>query len=131
MDGAVLPLRVVDDEPAITRALCRALERSGLRASPAVSGGAAAEVVGRAHVDFLILDLRLPDVRGDAVFEFAVAIQPHLRRRTLFITGDVSGRARALVDACGCPFLLKPFRVQEIAEWVNRDRDRGDMGHAT
>ena len=65
-------------------------------------------------VDALLLDLRIPDTRGDVVFELAAATYPHLRRRTLFMTGDISERAHKLIHSCECPMIRKPFELRDM-----------------
>ena len=109
---------LVDDEPAICRALGLMLGRHGFRVSTALSGEAAASIVRSEPVDILVVDLRIPDMRGDTFFELAAAIQPHLRTRTLFTTGDITERAQELIEACGCPLLRKPFDTKELVDWV-------------
>lgn len=109
---------LVDDEPAICKALATALARAGFRVSTALSGEAGMAVIRGEHVDVLVTDLRIPDMRGDAFFELAAATQPHLRTRTLFTTGDITERAQELIEACHCPLLRKPFDLKELIEWV-------------
>ena len=92
MVGQQTHVLLVDDEPAICKALAIALTRAGFRASTALSGDIAMEMIRREHVDVLVVDLRIPDMRGDTFFELASAIQPHLRNRTLFTTGDTVAR---------------------------------------
>ena len=75
-------------------------------------------VVRGEHVDVLVVDLRIPDMRGDALFELAAAMQPHLRTRTLFTTGDITERAQELIEACNCPLLRKPFDLKDLIDWV-------------
>ena len=114
------PIRVlvVDDEPAICRALSIALQRSGYEVLFAESGDAALALLRKEHVDMLVIDLRIPDTRGDVVFELAAAIQPHLRTQTLFMTGDISERAHKLILSCKCPSVRKPFELRELIEAV-------------
>jgi len=109
---------LVDDEPAICKALSLALSRAGFRVSTALSGETAMSIVRGEHVDVLVVDLRIPDMRGDTLFELASAIQPHLRKRTLFTTGDITERAQELIEACRCPLLRKPFDLKELVDWV-------------
>ena len=109
---------IVDDEPAISKALATALTRAGFRVSTALSGETAMSVVRTQPVDVLVVDLRIGDIRGDALFELAAATQPSLRKRTLFTTGDITERAQELIDATGCPLLRKPFELREMIEWV-------------
>jgi DNA-binding NtrC family response regulator len=105
---------IVDDEPSICRALTIALSRGGYDAASAHSGESAHSMLQADHYDVLVLDLRIPDVRGDVLFHLAVSLQPHLRRQTLFITGDVTERAQALIDDCQCPLLRKPFKLEDV-----------------
>ena len=109
---------LVDDEPAICKALATALSRAGFRVTTALSGEAAMAVIRSEHVGVLVTDLRIPDMRGDAMFELASAIQPHLRTRTLFTTGDITERAQELIEACRCQLLRKPFDLKDLIEWV-------------
>src|SRR5881394_4000971 len=81
---------IVDDEPAICKALMIALERARYAVRTAQSGDAALAVLNAEHIDVLLIDLRIPDTRGDVVFELAAAMQPHLRRQTMFMSGDLS-----------------------------------------
>lgn len=109
---------VVDDEPAICQALTIAFRRVGCEAWTAESGDAALALLRTQHVDAMVLDLRIPDMRGDAVFHLASAIQPHLRRQTMFITGDITDRADLLIRACGVPYVHKPFTLADITDTI-------------
>lgn len=114
------PVRVlvVDDEPSICRALSIALTRAGYDVLTSLSGDGALATLAIEHVDVLVIDLRIPDTRGDVVFELAAATHPHLRKRTLFMTGDISERAHKLIASCGCPSLNKPFELRHLIEAV-------------
>jgi DNA-binding response OmpR family regulator len=107
-------LLIVDDEATICRALQIALTRAGYAVDTRQTGDGALELLRREHVDALLVDLRIPDMRGDVLFELAAATQPQLRRQTMFITGDSSSRGAELVVACGCPLLYKPFDLKEL-----------------
>ena len=113
-------LLIVDDESTICRALQLALRRAGYAVDTRETGEGALELLRREHVDALIVDLRIPDMRGDVLFELASATQPQLRRQTLFITGDTSARGEELVTACGCPVLYKPFDLRELIAATGR-----------
>lgn len=110
---------VVDDEPAICKALTIALDRAGYDALTAQSGDSALAQLASGHVDVMLIDLRIPDTRGDVVFELAAATHPHLRRQTLFMTGDLSERAQKLIASCKCPMLRKPFELKEMIAAVD------------
>jgi DNA-binding NtrC family response regulator len=111
---------VVDDEPAICRAMYLALKRADYVVFTAQSGDAALAMLASEHVDVLLLDLRIPDTRGDVLFELAAAKYPHLRRQTLFMTGDISPKAQKLILACNCPHLAKPFELTKLITEVGK-----------
>jgi DNA-binding NtrC family response regulator len=110
---------VVDDEPSICKALTIALQRAGFEARSAQSGDGALTLLANEHIDVMLLDLRIPDTRGDVVFELAAASHPHLRRQTVFMTGDISERAQRLIMSCKCPMLRKPFELREMIATID------------
>lgn len=131
-DRELVRVLVVDDEPAICKALTIALQRAGYDALSAQSGDSALALLANEHVDVLLIDLRIPDTRGDVVFELAAATHPHLRHQTLFMTGDISERASRLVALCKCPLIKKPFELREMLAGVaalvpERRRDTRDQ----
>ena len=94
----------------------------------AQSGDAALSTLAAEHVDVMVIDLRIPDTRGDVVFELAAATHPHLRHQTLFMTGDISEKAHKLILSCKCPSVRKPFELRELISAVSilaprRERD--------
>ena len=109
---------VVDDEPAIGKALKIALDRRGYDTRVAQSGLGAMEVVQSTHVDVMVTDLRMEDMRGDVLFETAVIRQPHLKKNTLFITGDISQKGDDLIAATGCGVLKKPFELKDLVQRI-------------
>jgi DNA-binding response OmpR family regulator len=110
---------VVDDEPSICKALEIALSRSGYDVMTVESGETATTLLRAEHFDVMLLDLRIPDMRGDTIFEFAAATQPHLRTATLFMTGDITERAQKLIGACRCPALHKPFDLRDVLDAIS------------
>jgi Response regulator containing CheY-like receiver, AAA-type ATPase, and DNA-binding domains len=112
--GKQLRVLIVDDEPSICKALTMALTRAGYEAVAALSGEAALAIIRSEHVDIMLVDFRIPDMRGDVIFELAAGFQPHLRYQTLFMTGDITDRAHQLIAACKCHFLRKPFDLRDM-----------------
>ena len=116
--GNKVRVLVVDDEPSICKALTMALSRGGYDALAAQSGEGALAILRSEHIDVMLIDLRIPDMRGDVIFEVAVGHQPHLRYQTLFMTGDITERAYKLIAACKCHFLRKPFDLRDMTDAV-------------
>jgi DNA-binding response OmpR family regulator len=99
---------VVDDEPAVCSALVQVLRRAGF--DPIAAHGAPeAEALLSDSISAMLLDLRMPHMRGDVFYYLASARCPQLRRNTLFMTGDISPDGERLVNQTGCGVLWKPF----------------------
>jgi DNA-binding NtrC family response regulator len=105
---------LVDDEPSIRSAFATLLAREGYCIETAATAEAGERALARGRVDCLILDYRIPDVRGDLFYEYALSVQPHLRVQTVFITGDIAPATHELLDATECQVLLKPFDVETL-----------------
>jgi DNA-binding NtrC family response regulator len=115
--GAIRVL-VVDDEPSICKALGMALGLAGYDVITARSGEAAFAVIDTERIDVLLTDFRIPDMRGDVIFEYAAGVQPNLRHQTLFMTGDISDQAIELISACRCNYVRKPFDLSVMLDSV-------------
>ena len=118
------PMRIliVDDEPSICQALALLFAWHGLEVATAPSATEAHNAIAESRFDVLLIDLRLRDARGDAVFRAAVEHDASFRERTLFMTGDITTEAERIIAATNCPYLRKPFditlAVQAIAALV-------------
>lgn len=99
---------IIDDEPAICSALQHVLRRARFEAVIA-AGAQEAEALLSETVAAMVLDLRMAHMRGDVFFYAAAARFPLLRRRTLFMTGDISPDAERLIAQTGCSCIFKPF----------------------
>ena len=131
MHGELVRVLVVDDEPAICKALTIALQRAGYDALSAQSGDSALALLANEHVDILLIDLRIPDTRGDVVFELAAATHPHLRHQTLFMTGDISAEAERAIAATNCPYLRKPFDMTLAVQAIYARAERSITTEST
>ena len=94
---------IVDDEDAICKALTVLFRRAGYSVVTARSAQVAKDLLGTVVVDCLVIDYRIPDLRGDVLFAYAVAVQPHLEGHAVFLTGD-----------------LKPFENSQLLGLVSR-----------
>lgn len=105
---------IVDDDPAVLRVLERSLTKVGARVSAAADGEAARKIALADPVHALVLDYRMPGLRGDALFDLLASTDPGLRKRTLFMTGDISEAADERLLATGCPVMSKPFSLLDF-----------------
>lgn len=104
---------LVDDDAAVAKALAAMLSRAGHAVTTSMNT-AEAEGLLEEPFDALVVDLRMPGMRGDALYYLACIRQPALARRTLFISGDITDAAAQIVRGTGCALLLKPFRSEEF-----------------
>jgi CheY-like chemotaxis protein len=116
-DATAPHVLLVDDDPAVAHVLATLLRRAGYRVTTAGSGHEAERLLDE-RFDALVLDLRLPGMRGDAFYFLASTRQPWLLRRALFLTGDISEQAETLIEVTGCAWLRKPFRLPEMLDAV-------------
>jgi DNA-binding response OmpR family regulator len=119
MVRAAANMLVVDDEPAIARSLSLLFTRRGHRVAVAQGGNAALDLMAQTHFECVVLDYRLPDIRGDALYAYMVARQPHLSRRVIFLTGDIVPDVRDVLDRTGCRVVTKPFELAELVALVD------------
>ncbi|MGZ3420457.1 MAG: PAS domain S-box protein [Polyangiales bacterium] len=112
---------IVDDEPAVARAL-----KNGLGdehdVAIAASGHEALAVLLDAEgdtFDVVLCDLMMPDLSGMDLFEQLRARKPELAERVVFVTGGAfTPQAQAFMDRTGVPHLEKPFDIGRVRDLV-------------
>lgn len=104
-------LLLIEDEATISVALGRLLDRWGFDTVAARTVAEARALLGCVAVDLVVIDFRLPDMRGDDFLALLREEYPDLARRSLFITGDYGEQALSAIEATGRPYLLKPFEL--------------------
>jgi len=103
---------VVDDEPAILRAVQTNLGRHDFRVETAANAQQAFEAVARVHPDVILLDLGLPDMDGLEVIQT-------IRRRASTPIVVLSARGAEVdkvvaLDSGADDYLTKPFGINEL-----------------
>jgi two-component system NtrC family sensor kinase len=112
-----LRILVVDDEMSVRVALQRYLASRGHDVEATDSGRAALARLSQRTYDAVIVDMRMPDLSGDALYREIEAKDAEHARRIIFTTGDlVREPMRRFLDATGRPCILKPF---EFADFDN------------
>jgi len=122
-DAAVL---VVDDEPGMRNFLSKALQPHCALVETADSAESAEALRQRYHFDLVILDIRLP---GQSGVEWLNELREHdVRSDVIVMTAyaDLQTAIQAL-RAGAADFLLKPFRLEQIMDAVNRCLERRRM----
>ena len=107
---------VVDDEPALRNALMLFLRSLGHQVDTAGSGAEALAAVTAARYDGILLDMRMPDMPGEAVYDELVRRDPQQAARVVFVSGDTHSDAmRALLARTERPCIAKPFVLEDVA----------------
>ncbi len=109
---------IVEDEDAVRKVLRKVLERAGYQVLEAADAADAARLFRHHAVDLLILDLGLPDIRGDRLAESLLREAPGTR--ALLLSGYTEEEMGERVRDLGIPFLPKPFAPQDIVSAVAR-----------
>ena len=125
--GTVL---VVDDEPAILRALGAALKARGYQLLTAVTGEQAVEIVAVDNPDVVVLDLGLPDVDG---LDVCRQIRGWSRVPIIVLSAEgADERKVAALDLGADDYVTKPFSMPELLARIrvalrhHGDDDRGE-----
>ncbi len=104
---------IVDDDEAVREILKQTLQMRGYHTLSATDGVEAQTIIGRQHLDIIILDLLMPNRDGLEVLR-------DLSQRTdappvVFMTGNASPQVREDAMALGArSFLLKPFELRRL-----------------
>lgn len=116
---ATLSLLLVDDEAPLLALLRKYLERSGYQVDSAETAQDALRKCRQAPCPFhlVVLDLKLPDMRGEELLPLLLDAAPELRvlvsSGTPFSTGAVAPHHRARVAA-----ILKPYMPTELLQAI-------------
>lgn len=102
---------LVEDDPAISEPLARALAREGYEVELTETG--AGGVAGAAHADLLILDLGLPDIDG---IEVARRVRGESIATPILMLTARADEVDLVVglDAGADDYVAKPFRLAEL-----------------
>jgi DNA-binding response OmpR family regulator len=112
---------VVDDEPALRRTLERALKSHHYDVVSVADPHSAYQILGESTFDLVLLDLRLPQMPGDAFFLAVVRMWPRLLSRVILMSGDPSPQQPEWpAELAGCPVLYKPFSLETLVNTVGQ-----------
>lgn len=103
---------IIDDEPAILRAVKRPLGMHGYRVATLEKGAGAVAELRRFRPDVVVLDLLLPDTDGIAICE-AIRAESSVPIIVLSALGDDEKKVMAL-DRGADDYLVKPFSMREL-----------------
>jgi two-component system NtrC family sensor kinase len=123
--GDSLHILVVDDEASVRVALQRYLAARGHDVETTASGQDALGLLRGSEYDAVIVDMRMPDLSGEQLFEELRAADREHAERVIFTTGDlVSEQMRRFLDSSGRPCVPKPFEFSSFDQVLPAARRR-------
>jgi DNA-binding NtrC family response regulator len=119
---AVLPVLLIEDEPAVMAYVRATLERSGYAVVCTESGVEGLRLLESGDFLGVVSDMRTPGgVNGADVHAWVVRYRPELASRIVFITGDIANEETvATLRNTGVPCVEKPFRVQQFISVIEK-----------
>ena len=117
MDQAVGRILVVDDEPKICAVLNAFLKARGYQVVSASSGDEAMTAILRERPDVVLLDIRMPEMDGKALFQHIRALDP--KTCVILITDDGDEEQAKQFLAMGAfDCVAKPFDLTYLDRTV-------------
>ena len=120
-----LRVLVVDDEASVRVSLQRYLAGKGHEVETTASGEDALNRLKASKYDAVIVDMRMPDLSGEQLFERLRSNDPSHAERVIFTTGDlVNEQMRRFLDGTGRPCVPKPFEFASFDQALPAARRR-------
>ncbi len=121
-DPSPAHLLIIDDEPALLRAMRRHLSEH--RVDLASTGAEALEMLSKNHYDLILCDVMMPEMTGPELLDRARnELGGSIEDRFLFMTGGVFTEEQSLaLRQTGCPTLPKPVGCEAIQKQIRRRR---------
>ncbi len=103
---------IIEDEPALARALAITLGARGYETDVAVTGAAGLDLVAASHPDLILLDLGLPDLDGMAILH---AVRGWSQIPVVVLSARQTSHDKvAALDAGADDYVSKPFAMDEL-----------------
>src|SRR4051812_21166084 len=103
---------VVDDEPHIRDVICFALDKAGFATTTARNGAEAMMALGRGGIDFMVLDIGMPEMDG---LDVCRQVRKSSELPILFLSARDEEIDRVLgLEIGGDDYVTKPFSPREL-----------------
>ena len=112
---------VVDDEAEIAAVMVDMLERDGHKTQIVANGRVALDMLSQRPYDLIITDTKMPEVDGLELYREIERRFPAMRRRVLFVTGDVLDHDKQqFLESIHATVVTKPFNLGDVRAVVRR-----------
>jgi len=120
---------LVEDEPAMLRALALSLSARGYDVSTAEDGATGLSQVAKLAPDVIVLDLGLPDLDGMNIIR---AVRGYSRTPIVVLSGRSSSRDKVdALEAGADDYVTKPFNVNELVARLRAATRRAGIDEKT
>jgi two-component system KDP operon response regulator KdpE len=113
MHGKPVRVLVIDDEPAMRRALSAALAASGRLVKAVRDGEEAIETIRQQTFELVLLDINMPGMGGVEVCRRIRPLAPNAGIVMITVCDSLEEKVRAL-DAGADDYVTKPFLLREL-----------------
>ena len=111
---------VIDDEPVIRQFVSRVLSEEGHEVEAVDDAEDALEKIKSKRYRLILLDIKMPGISGIELYKQFQEIAPSLKKRVVFITGDVIGkRTTDFLAKTKASYMIKPFDAKQLKTEIN------------
>jgi len=110
---------VIDDDLRIVNLVSKYLNHEGYEMETAAEVKTALSIIEGKDFDFVICDIKMPEMGGGEFYRVVKEKRPSLTDRIIFLTGDTLGdETRTFIDSVTNPLVQKPFQLSELKEEI-------------
>ena len=110
---------VIDDEQVLREVVVKILEQKGYTTQQAGDGEAALVKLQEGSFDCILLDLRMPGMGGQELFQRITTGDPETAAKVVFVTGDLTNEGtREFLEPLNNRVLSKPVSIQEFEDAI-------------
>lgn len=113
MSSKPVRMLIVDDEPAMRRALRASLTASGFLVDEVQDGEGALAIVRRQPVDLVLLDIQMPGMGGTEACRRIRPLAPHAGIVMITVSDSIDEKIQTL-EAGADDYVTKPFLFREL-----------------
>jgi PAS domain S-box-containing protein len=112
---------VIDDEPLVRQLVSRVLSEEGHKVEAVDNAEDALKRIKSKRYSLILLDIKMPGMGGIELYKQLQEIAPSLKKRVVFVTGDVMGkRTTDFLAKTKAPYITKPFDTEKLKTEINR-----------
>jgi PAS domain S-box-containing protein len=112
---------LIDDEKPILAYLKRLLSGWGYESELVNNAKDALEIMKKNDYDFILLDVKMPDMNGLELYRQLKKMKPELAGRVIFVTGDVLEKTTStFLKENDVPSITKPIDVEKLRHNIDK-----------